>query len=277
MTKLQNILLTTIHLTDLISPKLAARLGVELLFRPRRTPRSKKEKKFWLSGEPILFSSGCEGRVFGSGKTKVWIVHGWMSRGSKMKNLIEACIESNCEVIVWDGPGHGDSPGNRTSLSPFTKILFNDINHSNKSPDAIIGHSFGGAASAYACQMGVTAKLLILIAAPSSCVGVFERYWNVLGLGNKAQKKFMEIVEAEIGIKVDSMSSVNFIEDIPQKILIIHDDIDKMVPISDALILQDIRSDVELIATTQLGHNRILHDTKTCGEVKNFLKTNLFS
>ena len=89
-------------------------------------------------------------------------------------------------------------------------------------------------------------KLLVLISAPSSCVGTFERYWDILDLGTKARERFMEIVENETGVEVDSMSSVNFIGDLPQKVLVIHDDEDRMVPQSDDTDLRQVRPDIEL-------------------------------
>ena len=275
--KFETVLPYVIRQIDKVSSSLSARLSVEILFRPRKSARNNKEKEFWATGEPVEFASGCRGRVFGAGEKKIWVIHGWMSRGSKLKKLITACQETGNEVIVWDGPGHGDSPGKRTSLAPFTKTLMSDIEDSDKKPDAIIGHSFGGAASAYACQLGLRAKLLILISAPSSCVGVFERYWDFLGLGTKARQKFMDIVEREICLDVDSMSSVNFISDLSQKVLVVHDDEDLMVPLSDAIKLRDIRPDVEIFETSQLGHNRVLHDKKVCTRLSEFLTANLSS
>jgi len=271
----ESVLPYLINRIDSVSPRLAARLSVELLFRPRKTVRSNKENAFWSTGKSIKFKSGCRGRILGTGKTSIWIIHGWMSRGSKLRNLITACLETGSEVIVWDGPGHGDSPGNRTSLAPFSKTLLSDINNSEKKIDVIIGHSFGGAASAYACQQGLSAKLLVLISAPSSCVGAFERYWDFLSIGDKARKRFMDIVEKETGIEVDSMSSVNFISDLPQNVLVIHDDEDQMVPISDAYNLRRARPDIEFLETTKLGHNRVLHDKDTCSRVSEFIRDNL--
>jgi pimeloyl-ACP methyl ester carboxylesterase len=257
---------------DKFSPYLAARISVELLFRPINSSRGKKERSFWETGKPIKFTSGCRGRVFGyEGGQCVWVLHGWRSRGSKLKKLITACVACGCEVVAWDGPAHGDSPGRRSSLAPYTKILVEDIKSSKKQPDAILGHSFGGAASAYACQLGIDPKLLVLIATASSTIGVFQRYWDYIGIGAKARNIFMDIVETETGVKVDSMSSVNFISSLPQKVLVIHDEQDELVPLSDALKLKALRSDIELMKTDGLGHNRILHDESVCMRVSQFL------
>lgn len=261
---------------DRISPNLAARISVEILFRPISPARSKTEKAFWETGKPIEFSSGCRGRVFGEGAERcVWILHGWTSRGSKLEKLITACLENGYEVVAWDGPAHGDSPGRRSSLAPYTQILVADINSCERKPDAIMGHSFGGAASAYACQLGITAELLVLISAASSTIGVFERYWDYIGLGTKARNKFLEIVERETGVEVDSMSSANFISTLPQNVLVIHDHEDALVPLSDATKLRDIRPDVEIFETHELGHNHVLHDENVCARVSKFLTDNL--
>ena len=150
-----------------------------------------------------------------------------------------------------------------------------DIKNSEKTPDVIIGHSFGGAASAYACHQGLSVKLLVLISVPSSCVGAFERYWDFLSIEDEARKIFMDIVEKETSIEVDSMSSVNFIRDLPQNIFVIHDDEDQMVPISDAYNLKLARPDIEFLETSRLGHNQVLHDKDACSRVSEFIRNNL--
>lgn len=260
---------------DRIYPGLSARISVELLFHPlgSSSVMSKSEKTFWEGGQSIQFPSGCCGRIFGLGGDKcIWVLHGWASRGSKLKKLITSCVEKGYEVVAWDGPAHGDSPGRRSSLAPYTSILVDDINSFNKKPYAIIGHSFGGSAAAYACKLGVEPKFLILISAASSTIGVFERYWDFLGIGAKARNKFLAIVERETGVEVDSMSAVNFISTLPQKILVIHDDRDVLVPLSDATKLKSIRSDVEIFITHGLGHNRLLESEKVFSCIFNFLK-----
>ena len=59
----------------------------------------------------------------------------------------------------------------------------------------------------------------------------------------------MDIVEKETSIEVDSMSSVNFINDLPQNVFVIHDDEDQMVPLSDAYNLKLARPDIEFFET----------------------------
>ena len=54
------------------------------------------------------------------------------------------------------------------------------------------------------------------------------------------------------------MSSVNFIGDLPQKVLVIHDDKDRMVPLSDTADLRQARPDIELLETSQLLISKLI-------------------
>ena len=254
-----------------LTPRLAARLSVELLFRPRRSARTAHENRFWSTGRPVTFASGCRGRIFGHGSLAVCVVHGWQSRGSKLQPLIEACLQDGLQVVVWDGPGHGDSPGKRTNLAAFSRILSSDLTALDKNWFAIVGHSFGAAAAAYVCKLGLKAERLVLIAAPSSAPGVFQRFWKLIALGRTAQKHFIRLVESEVQIRVDEMSSVGFILELPQKILVFHDRSDEVIPLADAISLKATRSDIDLVVTEKLGHYRIVRSNEVCRAVSGFL------
>jgi pimeloyl-ACP methyl ester carboxylesterase len=273
--KLVELIPVAFQIVSLINPRLAGRLSVELLFRPQRSKRSAEENKFWAKGLPLTFASGCTGRVFGHGEKSIVLVHGWQSQGVRFLPLIEACMKLGLKVVVWNGPGHGDSPGKRTNLAAFSRLLFKDLQALDHQYEAILGYSFGAAAAAYVCRLGLPAKLLILISGPSSASGVFRRYWDMIKLGPKARNHFVSMVETEVQLKVDDMSSVLYATELPQRILAIHDQNDKIVPVSDAFELQKARPDIELLVTEKLGHHRILNAEVMTQKVSNFLCNHL--
>lgn len=258
-----------------ISPRLAGRLSVELLFRPQRSKRSSVENSFWTEGRPVTFASGCTGRIFGDGEKSIALVHGWQSQGARFKLLIAECLKKGFKVVVWNGPGHGDSPGNRTNLAAFSRLLFKDLQALEIKFDAILGYSFGAAAAAYVCRMGLKVDLLILLSGPSSASGVFTRYWDLIKLGKKARQHFVDLVETEVQLKVDDLSSALYAQELSQKILAIHDQHDKIVPVTDAFELQKTRPDIELVITEKLGHHRILDAEILKIAVMNFLIKNV--
>lgn len=256
-----------------VNKKWAARLAIELLFRPRRSRRSSSEEKFWQSGVELTFQSGCTGRIFGdiNSKNVICIVHGWQSQGSRFKKLISDFTERGYKVITWNGPGHGESPGNRTNLAAFSRILFADLKALNISFYALVGHSFGAAACAFICRLGLDVKKLVLISGPTSAYGVFERYWNFIKLGATARPLFIEYVETEVQIKVDEMSVEKYAHELKQDILIVHDTSDQVVPFSDIENLKKLNLALSYHETNKLGHHRIISDDIVKTTIGNFL------
>lgn len=264
-----NVVQKSFRVLNFISADLSAKLGIELLFWARKTRRSDNEKKFWLSGKEHLFKSGNKGRSFGNGQKIAWVVHGWQSRGSRFQKLIENLVENNFTVIAWEGPAHGDNEGQRTHLHSFSKNLYLDIQSSTLKPEILIGHSFGGAAAAYVCHLGAPIKKLVLLSAPGSALGVFQRYWDLIGLSQKSQNIFLSKVEKEIQIKLDQLSSENFITELQQEILVIHDENDQIVPFNDALKLKKLNEKIKLFTTEKLGHHRIINNEIVIQEICN--------
>lgn len=255
-----------------VHSRFGARCAVELLFRPFSTKRTREENLYWAKGKPVLFKSGCKGRIFGHGERTVVFVHGWQSHGVKFSHLIDEALNLGYSALVWNGPGHGESPGHRTNLAAFSRTLYSDLTHLNHQYEIVVGYSFGAAAAAYICKIGLLCKGLILISGPSSAYNVFERYWDMIRLSSRSRNIFIELVENEVQMKVDEMSSAHYIQDLPQDILVIHDQSDKVVPVEDALNIKNKRSDIEVVLTNDFGHYRILKSEPVRLKVSNYFK-----
>ena len=258
---------------EMISPQLTAKIAIEMLFRPGGKKIKPKHKEFWSLGKPLDFPSGCEGRLFGSGSKTIWVVHGWQSHSARFSKIIDLCLDNDYKVIAWNGPAHGGSFGHRTNLAAFTRALVKDIKSYNSEINVLLGHSFEAAASAYASSLGVQVDNLILVASPANAKEVFERFWDFIGLEKKSRKFFMKKTEKEMLVNLDEMSLDNFVKILPQdRILIIHDEDDKIIPYSDAQRIKKLSPKIRLHTTRGLGHYRVVGAKETLGEIESFLK-----
>lgn len=263
-----------IRLVNSFKPEWATNLAIKLFLSPQRYPRTKEEEEFWNKGKLEVFSSGCKGRSFGDSRRTVWVVHGWESRGSRFKVLIEACRLAGYKVIAWDGPAHGDSVGDRTNMVEFAKKLRQDIeSRSDELVQAVIGHSFGAAAAAYACKQGLNIKKLILISAPASVLEVLSRFWQMIQFADDLKPAFVDAIQKETGVKIEDVSLESYIASLPQKIQIVHDKSDKEIPYTEAEILKSRNNSAELVATEKLGHRRILESQIVATLVLKFINS----
>ncbi len=270
---LKRLVPVAIQILERFSPSMAAAFAIELFFRPARGKRSEAEAEFWSRGEEIVFQSGCRGRKFGSSGPSIWFVHGWESRGSHFRTLIEDCVREGYQVIAWEGPAHGDNPGRKTNLAEFGSALKTDIEKKYGQVLAVIGHSFGGGASAYACRLGLKAELLVLIGTPATVQGVFERFWQWVRLGPKAYEHFVRKVMEYAQVPVEAVSLSSFISELPQRLLIVHDEDDRDIPFSEANDLKALRPDAEFLKTTGFGHRRLLKSSIVSESIIQFLNS----
>lgn len=276
---------------SIVSPYLAAKVALHLFLSPERFQRTEEEQLFWEQGGLITFSSGCRGRFFSkklnrtssiddmlnSNQPVVWFVHGWESRSSRFQKSILKCVEAGYLVIAWDGPAHGDNEGKKTNIVEFARFLKKDaqalIQKNNQFQiKALIGHSFGAGATAYSCLLGFPTEKLILISGPSSVLYVFERFWKTIRLSAKAQKAFVQQIQKSADVSVVDISLNKFLNQLSQKILVIHDKQDKEIPFAEALeVLQNCPT-AKLVATENLGHRRILFSDELADLILEFVQ-----
>ena len=260
-----------IKATGIISPKLSAAIAIELLFRPGTNKIKNKYQNFWDTGEKLSMPSGCEARIFGSGDKIFWVTHGWQSHSSRFEKIIKVANQHGYKVIAWNGPAHGNSPGHRTNLASFTRCLVKDVDSINQKVDIMLGHSFGAAASAYACNLGAKIEGLILLASPANAKEVFERFWDFIWLGARARKIFVKKTQEEMVAMLSDMSLDEFVNDLNQHICMVHDTKDKIIPYGDALRIKSLRPGVELHKTIGLGHYKIASAVETLDIIDGYL------
>jgi esterase/lipase len=260
-------------LLSVIAPKLAALWALKLFSHPRRKPRSDKEMEFLKTGKAVTFNSKRVAYIWGENKHPViWLLHGWESQGSTFYKLIPLLLKKGYQVIAWDGPAHGASPGDKTNVAYHAKALFTDMSENRfTEPQAILGHSFGGAVLAVLSKLQNMPNKTVIVSAPSRIQGVFERFCKMIRLGKKAQYYFIELSEKNTGYSLAEVSLIH--NDISRlsDVMVIHDKGDDVIPYDEFCVLKESWQSGQFVSTENLGHRLTIKDKKMLEMIVGFI------
>ena len=259
-------------LLSFLNVKLAASLALKLFMHPRRIPRSAEEMNFLTTGRQITFKSQRKARVWGKGDT-IWLLHGWESRGSTFYKFIPLLLEKGFQVIAWDAPAHGDSPGKTTNVPDYARSLAIDMNENLfEQPVAILGHSFGGAALAVLSKIHPMPPKTVICSAPTSVQNIFDNFAKMINLNDKAKEKFIKMAESKSGYSLFDGSLIANDISKTSDVLIIHDRQDDLIPFTNFEALQQSWLSGKFVATENLGHRLTIKDPEVLNIILNFLK-----
>lgn len=227
--------------------------------------------QFLNTGKPITFKSGRKARVWGKGPV-VWLLHGWESRGSTFIKLIPLLVDKGFQVVAWDAPAHGDSPGKSTNLPDYARCLSADINENIFNlPLAFVGHSFGGAAMSILSKIRSMPSKVIIVSAPSRIKNIFNRFAKMINLGDKATNKFIALAESKSGYSLLDCSLISNDISTSCDTLVIHDRDDDVIPFADFEALQETWVSGQFLATKKLGHRLTIKNQSTLNNIVDFI------
>lgn len=254
-------------------PPVASRVACRYFFRPRkRRPRNVNELKTYdlaLSDEKV--------RVYEGGKgPAVLVMHGWESSVARLETLLNSLIANNFRVIAFDMPAHGHSPAEDTDILQITDIIMS-LAESAGPFVAAIGHSFGGVCLANALRCKLDLARLVLISTPSSLAGMIDKYCRALGIWRPTKSRLVRAIEERLAsCDLEHEFDLRLIlQHAGVPTLVIHDQNDRVVPFSEGEELSRARADIELLATDNLGHSRIIRDAPTIDKCITFISHEL--
>ncbi len=254
-----------------VAPSFTARLATDLFLKPKRHPQSQREIDLLHSARVETLQSGRKVYFWGQGPI-VTFVHGWESRGSAFHKWIPHFVESGFQVMGWDGPAHGGSPGTHTHAPEIAKSLRADILELGISVHALVGHSLGGVVVGILSELMPLPPKVVILSAPAHVSTVFERFQNQIRLSLNARKKFNDRIQRLTGFNLSEVSLANQNLSLKTQTLLIHDIHDREVPFADFEMLQKAWPQSRSIATSGLGHRRILRDESVAHQIIDFLK-----
>jgi pimeloyl-ACP methyl ester carboxylesterase len=254
-----------------------ARVGswlMRLFFRPRIAMQSEREKAVWASGSAFAFESHgrrIHGRYWGDGPG-VLMVHGWDGRGSQFHRLVAPIVAAGYRAIAFDAPAHGESAGLETNYFEFTDAVRHLLRGDTGMPvNKVVAHSFGAAAAINALDKEDLALDLLLIAPALQLEeflhASFQRHGIPFGL-------FRDII-----VRLENRYGYDLHRDNPHRLLrrrqqpcvILHDELDRLVPIAQSRAAADENPRVALQPTRDLGHTRILRSDSAIAALNGYL------
>lgn len=265
----------SLRLQALISNNWAARRVFRLWFVSPRHPEPQREKH-WCEAAVTTYIPHHDGPVatyrWGESDKTVLMLHGWSGRGAQLGAFAKPLVEMGYQVVAFDAPGHGRTPGNTSSIFRMTEALKAVVNETGPI-SAVITHSFGAMVLAYAMRhAGFTTGKAVCISSPTTPLFLVNRFCEVMQVDNKTRQAFMRHVESQYQTGVwDLLSADKNIKNIPLPGLVIHDENDSDVPVEYGKQLADAWSGSRFHLTKGLGHRRILRNREVIKLVTEFL------
>ncbi|NRB48534.1 MAG: alpha/beta hydrolase [Saprospiraceae bacterium] len=260
-----------------IFPKAAGKLTYTLFTTPRRRARHRvsdptleKARIFeFLYGKQVL-----KGYSWGKGEKTILLVHGWESRGTAMRSFVDPFLAEGYRVVAFDGPAHGNSEGRRTNLPEFAKAIRAFIHHVGP-VEAAICHSFGGVAMMYALsQLEIDAEVrrVVTISSPNDMKLMLKQATDFMRVPKPAQKHFRTIIEYKMLMPVAKASLGKWGNSITtEDILIVHDEEDRVVPVSEALAIFESIDQANVLISKGYGHYQITKNPDVIRRVIQFI------
>ena len=258
-------------------PKAAGKLTYTLFTTPRRRARHRisdptleKARIF----EVLFAKQVLKGYSWGTGEKTILLVHGWESRGTAMRGFVEPFVEAGYRVVALDGPAHGNSEGRRTNLPEFAKAIRAFVHHVG-TVEAAICHSFGGVAMMYALsqlELDRQVRRVVTISSPNDMRLMLKQATDFMRVPKPAQKHFRTIIEYKMLMPVAKASLGKWGNSLmTEDILIVHDEEDRVVPVSEALAIFESIDQASVLISKGYGHYQITKNPDVIRRVTQFI------
>ncbi len=257
---------------SLFFPRCIAKKAEDLFLTPIRYQRPENENDVYASAKITKILNGLQVYQWGiSQNPLVLLVHGWNGRGTQLGYFVDDLLAKGFCVIALDGPAHGESEGLRTHVGEFSQALI-DVQKYFGTLQGVIAHSFGGGCSVFAASKGMDVRKIVLIGSPAHYDRVVNSFLSRMRLSTRAKNIFIESLTRQVGVKPDDLNIGilgNQLKNV--KGLIVHDELDKEVPITAAHAMHEKWQGSEVFITRGLGHKRILRDKDVSLKISEFM------
>jgi len=205
---------------------------------------------------------------------QVLLVHGWGGHAGQLLPLAKAVAASGFTPVLVEMPAHGRSSGTVSNLPQFARAIdyvVARLIQQGETIKAVVAHSLGANALAYAASRGLPVERLVLMAPPAS-PHEFTRYFaQVFGLSERTRAAMQRLIEAREAILMPLLEPAAVGPRIAQRTLVVHDREDRVNRFEDGVAFRDAIPGARLVATQGLGHRRILKEAAVLQAVAAFI------
>jgi pimeloyl-ACP methyl ester carboxylesterase len=204
----------------------------------------------------------------------VLLVHGWGGHAGQMLALAEALTAQGLQPVLVEMPAHGRSGGGVSNLPQFARALdyvAGRLRQQGHTLQAVVAHSLGANAAAYAVSRGLEAQRLVLLAPPASPYEYTRLFARMFSLSETTRAAMQQRIEAREGIVMPQFEPAAVGPRIQIPTLVVHDRGDRINRFADGLAYSRAITEAQLIATEGLGHAKILKEAGVLAEVARFV------
>ncbi|MDH4276133.1 MAG: alpha/beta fold hydrolase [Gammaproteobacteria bacterium] len=272
----QRLLKSALRIASIVFPQISANIIFYLWFKTFRHATPARELAWIANATPArltLENGHLNAWIWGHAQQpRVLLVHGWNGRGSQMGAFAEPLLAAGFGVVAVDLPGHGDSSGNHCNLLIGAQAL-----HAAQQAwgpfVAVIGHSFGAAASALALSEQLAATKIIAISMPQNVRWLLANYCHTLGVSARVEQKVERNIEKSLGQDIwQRLALERVVSKVSAPGLLVHDREDDAIPFSQAQAIARVWPQATLVATDGLGHYRIIRSSKVIEIILAFVR-----
>jgi len=267
----------TFQLLEYTSPKIAGWWAMRLWLSTHRFSEPTREKDWSKSARisklphkygPITLYHWNEQQI---DAPRVLLIHGWNGRGLQLAGFVNPLLQLGFQVISFDAPGHGRSPGNQSNLLRIADVA-TEISKSVGPIDSIIAHSFGAMVMAHIIKDGLKIRKAVAISSPKNADYLIDEFCSVLKIKNSSKENFLHRIDIRFGENIlAKISAINNIKNLSIPGLIVHDINDRDIPVEHAQALNDAWPESKILITKNLGHQRILRNEQVINSTVDFI------
>jgi predicted alpha/beta hydrolase family esterase len=266
---------TWLNLLSFVAPRQAGALALKVFGTPRKGRLRDKDRQILkgaatrtLMHEHTPVATYEWPGVYGP----VLLAHGWESNTARWRKMIEHLQKRKFGVVAFDAPAHGGTGGRTFSALEHAQMMDTVVTHYQ--PQAIVGHSVGGMATAYFLshyQHSVIAA--VLLAAPSDFMDIMDQYQQTLGFNQRVYNAMLKMVAEKFNIQTEAFNIPHFIKALGVAGLVIHDKTDRVTSFAGSEQIAAVWPGATFIATEGFGHS--LNHRNVNGMVSAFLMTQI--
>ncbi|MBC7642161.1 MAG: alpha/beta hydrolase [Flavobacterium sp.] len=274
-TKIPTVILVLAKAIEFFSSKWATLFAVKLFTTPIKYRTPNREIEMDKNSSQKLFNvPEIKKQImlyeYGNGSKKALLVHGWSGRGTQLYKIADELVKNDYQVISFDAPSHGKSPGNKTIMVEFIASIL-ELQKIYGSFEVAIGHSLGGMALMNAMNNGLRIGKLVTIGAGNLVIDIFNDFIYKLKMKPIQAQLLKKYFENKYNRTLEELSTINNAIHIDIPILIIHDENDDEVSVDCAQQIIKVIKNAEVLITKQLGHRKILGDSIVITKIIDFV------
>lgn len=258
-----------------ISPFLAEKFARKLFITPIKHKIPKRE--YQMESEAVqtklvipIINKEIVVYTYGNSDKKILLVHGWSGRGTQLVKIADAFIEKGYSTISFDAPAHGKSGTKTTLMLEFIESIL-EIEKAYGPFEFAIGHSLGGMSILNAIKKGLQVKKAVVVGSGNSVINIVNTFVEKIGLPNKVAVLMRKNFEKKYQFEMESFSAYVAAKEVKIPVLVIHDNDDEDIPVSEAHHIVENLINKEVLITNNLGHRKILGDTTVINKIVEFL------